>query len=56
MKLGRYVFFFFGFVLFFSETGFLGIALAVQVGLELRNPHACLPSDGIKGVHHHCPG
>jgi hypothetical protein len=27
-----------------------------QAGLELRNPPSlCLPSAGIKGVHHHCP-
>jgi hypothetical protein len=26
-----------------------------QAGLKLRNPCLCLPSDGIKGVCHHCP-
>jgi hypothetical protein len=42
---------------FFSETGFLCVALAVlgthfvdQAGLELTNPSA---SAGIKGVRHH---
>ena len=47
--------------IFFSETGFLCIALAVlephfvdQAGLELRNPPDSVSRVlGLKGVHHH---
>ena len=53
----------FGWFFYFFETGFLCVALAV---LELtRRPGwpqtqksacLCLPSAGIKGMRHHCPG
>jgi hypothetical protein len=53
----------FGWFFYFFETGFLCVALAV---LELtrrpgwpqtqKSAYLCLPSAGIKGMRHHCPG
>ena len=42
--------FFFCFSVLFFKTGFFCVDLAA---LELRGSSACLPSTGIKGVHHH---
>ena len=48
-------------VLFFQDRvslcspGCPGTHFVDQAGLEHRNPPVCLPSAGIKGVHHHCP-
>ena len=30
------------------------LAFVDQAGLELRDPPACLPSAGVKGMCHHC--
>jgi hypothetical protein len=52
----------FCFVLFFFETGFLCLALAILNSLcrpgwpqTQKSACLCLPDAGIKGVRHHCP-
>jgi hypothetical protein len=49
------------FFIFFFETGFLCVVLAVleltldQTDLELRDLPASASQVKVKGVHHHCP-